>query len=59
MLFIFYALDEWISFLKTDEIPENAKAPGLAEARELLKREVMDKAERQAYDAHLAYRINS
>jgi len=46
-------LDEWISFLKTSEIPENAKAPGLAEARERLKRDAMSKGERQAYEAHL------
>jgi len=46
-------LDEWISFLKTDEIPEDAQAPGLAEAREVLKRNVMDKEEQQAYDAHV------
>ncbi|MDR2850022.1 MAG: Rpn family recombination-promoting nuclease/putative transposase, partial [Verrucomicrobiota bacterium] len=29
-------LDEWIRFLKTEEIPEGSKAPGLAEARERL-----------------------
>ena len=46
-------LDEWISFLKTNEIPENAKAPGLAEARERLKRDAMSKDEQQAYEAHL------
>jgi hypothetical protein len=27
-------LDEWISFLKTGEIPAKAKAKGLPEARE-------------------------
>jgi predicted transposase/invertase (TIGR01784 family) len=47
------ALDEWISFLKTSEIPDSAKAPGLPEARERLKRDAMSKGERQAYDAHL------
>lgn len=46
-------LDEWISFLKTSEIPENAKAPGLPEARERLKRDAMNNDERQAYEAHL------
>ena len=46
-------LDEWISFLKTSEIPENAKAPGLAEARERLKRDTLNKEERQKYDAHV------
>jgi len=46
-------LDEWISFLKTSEIPETAKAPGLSEARELLRRDTMNKEERRAYEAHI------
>ena len=46
-------LDEWISFLKTDEIPKNVKAPGLAEAREVLKRDAMSPKEQREYDAHL------
>ena len=46
-------LDEWIYFLKTSEIPENAKAPGLAEARERLKRDILSKEERQKYEAHI------
>ena len=46
-------LDEWILFLKTSEIPENAKAPGLAEARERLKRDTLSKEERKKYEAHL------
>jgi len=46
-------LDEWISFLKTSEIPENAKAPGLPEARERLRRDAMSKEERERYDAHI------
>ena len=46
-------LDEWISFLKTAEIPENAKAPGLSEARELFRRDSLSKEERQAYEAHI------
>ncbi|MDR1406696.1 MAG: hypothetical protein LBJ23_01460, partial [Tannerella sp.] len=45
-------LDEWISFLKTGHIPEDAKAPGLSEARERLKLDRMDKAERASYNAH-------
>jgi predicted transposase/invertase (TIGR01784 family) len=45
-------LDEWMSFLKTTHIPEDAKAPGLAEARERLKLDRMDKAERADYNAH-------
>ncbi|MCL2728340.1 MAG: Rpn family recombination-promoting nuclease/putative transposase [Bacteroidales bacterium] len=46
-------LDEWISFLKTSEIPDTAKAPGLPEARELLRRDTMSKEERGAYEAHI------
>jgi predicted transposase/invertase (TIGR01784 family) len=48
-------LDEWISFLKTSEIPETAKAQGLPEARERLKRDALSKAERQKYDAHIGF----
>jgi predicted transposase/invertase (TIGR01784 family) len=45
-------LDEWISFLKTGHIPEDAKAPGLAEARERLQLDRMNKEERADYNAH-------
>ena len=46
-------LDEWISFLKTGEISDDAKAPGLPEAKERLRRDQMSKKERQEYEAHL------
>jgi predicted transposase/invertase (TIGR01784 family) len=46
-------LDEWISFLKTGDIPEDAKAGGLPEARERLRRDRLSKEEQRAYDAHL------
>jgi hypothetical protein len=46
-------LDEWMSFLKTSEIPENAKAPGLLEAKERLLRHTLSKEERERYEAHL------
>ena len=46
-------LDEWISFLKTGEIPKAFKAKGLTEARERLQRDRLAKAERAAYDAHM------
>jgi hypothetical protein len=46
-------LDEWISFLKTGHIPDDAKAPGLAEARERLKIDRMDKTEKATYYAHI------
>lgn len=43
-------LDEWISFLKSGEIPVTATAPGLAEARERLRIASLSDAERRAYD---------
>jgi hypothetical protein len=46
-------LDEWISFLKTGDIPEGAKAGGLPEARERLRRDRLSKEEQRAYDAHI------
>lgn len=42
-------LDEWIVFLKTGKIGDNAKAPGLAEARERLKFSSLNKTQRAAY----------
>lgn len=46
-------LEQWIYFLNTGEIPEDATAPGLNEAREKLKLERMSKAELDAYYHHL------
>ena len=46
-------LDEWISFIKTGEIPETASAPGLSEARKKLDADKMSPAERKAYVRHL------
>ena len=46
-------LDQWIYFLNTGEIPEDAIAPGLKEARETLKLTSMSKAELAAYYKHL------
>jgi predicted transposase/invertase (TIGR01784 family) len=43
-------LDEWIFFLKTGEIPETANAKGLPEARELLRIDRLNKADRSEYD---------
>jgi predicted transposase/invertase (TIGR01784 family) len=45
-------LDEWVSFLKTGDIPDNAKAQGLPEAREILRRDKLSLKEQQQYDAH-------
>jgi predicted transposase/invertase (TIGR01784 family) len=46
-------LEEWFSFLKTGVIPENAKAPGLPEARTRLLRDKLSKEERADYEAHI------
>ena len=42
-------LEQWIYFLSTSEIPEDADAPGLQEAREKLQLSRMSKEERAAY----------
>lgn len=46
-------LDEWISFLKTGEIPDDATADGLPEAREQLRRDKLSPEELAAYKRHL------
>jgi len=46
-------LDEWIYFLKTDEIMENFKAKGLIEAKEKLDVLRMSKEEKIVYESYL------
>ena len=46
-------LEQWIYFLNTGEIPEEATAPGLPEARERLKLDKLTKGELAAYYRHL------
>ena len=46
-------LDEWIFFLKTGEIPDDAHASGLPEAREKLRFEQLSDKEKRSYDAHM------
>lgn len=46
-------LEEWIYYLNTGNIPSDATAPGLEEARELLKLDCMTKDELSAYYRHL------
>ena len=46
-------LEQWIYFLNTGEIPDDADAPGLKEAREKLELERMSKSELAAYYRHL------
>jgi len=45
-------LDEWINFLKNEEIPENPKAKGLAKAKETLDYLKMDDKERKEYESY-------
>ena len=46
-------LEQWIYFLNTAEIPHDATAPGLDEARRKLQLSQMTKSERDAYYRHL------
>ena len=46
-------LDEWMEFLKTGKISEQAQAQGLAEARECLRVDALSESERQAYYRHM------
>ena len=46
-------LEEWIYYLNTGDIPEEAKAPGLENARERLKLDRMSREELNAYYRHL------
>ncbi len=46
-------LEQWIYFLNTGEIPDDADAPGLDEARQKLKLDHMTREELRAYYRHL------
>ena len=46
-------LEQWIYFLNTGEIPEDADAPGLGEARNRLDVDSLSKEEKKAYYRHL------
>ena len=46
-------LEEWVEYLKSGNIDENTKAPGLGEARKKLQYLAMNKSERVAYDKHI------
>ena len=45
-------LDQWLYFLCTSDIPEDADAPGLKEAREKLAIMKMTREEQRAYDSY-------
>ncbi|MCR5454220.1 MAG: hypothetical protein K6F33_04445, partial [Bacteroidales bacterium] len=46
-------MQEWISFLKTGEIPEAFTAQGLKEAREILRVDALSEEERKSYKRYL------
>ena len=46
------SLDEWINFLKNEEIPDNPKAKGLQKAKEALDYLKMDDKERMSYERY-------
>jgi predicted transposase/invertase (TIGR01784 family) len=46
-------LEQWVSFLKTSQIPQNASAQGLPEAKQILNEMNMTENERIDYDNHL------
>jgi len=46
------ALDEWMTFLKDNSIKDDTTAPGLVQAKEVLKISNMSKAERATYLRH-------
>lgn len=45
-------IEQWMEFLKTSTISDNATAPGLPEARERMKLEFMSPEEKRAYEKH-------
>jgi len=46
-------LDEWMKFLKTGEISDDAKAAGLPEARECLRVDALSDADKRTYFRHM------
>ena len=50
-------LEQWIYFLSTSEIPDDADAPGLKAAREKLRISQMSKEEQAAYRRYLDNRV--
>ena len=46
-------LEEWVYYLNTGDVPQEAKAPGMEEVKEQLTIDRMNKSERSAYYKHL------
>lgn len=49
-------LDQWLYFLSTSDIPDDANAPGLQQAREKLRIMKMSRDDQAAYDRYLMNR---
>lgn len=47
------SLEEWVYYLNTGDVPQDAKAPGMEEVKEQLTIDRMNKTERNAYYKHL------
>ena len=47
------SLDEWMYYMKNNEIPDKFTAPGLKEARKQLKYDRLSAAEKKDYDHHV------
>ena len=47
------SIEEWISFLKTGEIPDTYTAQGLPEAREILRVDNLNEEDRKAYNRYM------
>ena len=47
------SIEEWISFIKTGEIPDTYTAQGLPEAREILRVDNLNEEDRKAYNRYI------
>ena len=46
-------IEEWLDFFKNEKIANSPKAPGLAEAKEIMRYDLMSQDEKRQYDKHL------
>jgi len=51
------SLDEWIYYLKNNDIPEEFTAPGLEEARKRLQYDKLSDEQKRDYDHHLKQKV--
>lgn len=52
------SVDEWIYFLKNNEIKDEFKAKGIVEAKERLRVDNLNKVEKEEYDIYIKEQIN-